>query len=98
MGSFHGRLIPRLFQLGEPKVCSAIDRLSRIEAALAGKALPVPSGEVIASAFAGDRLSEILGDVAPHFAAHDVVYRCKGGAVAPDHDRVVLGMRIGIAA
>src|SRR6266404_3753403 len=35
--------------------CSdTIDRLSRIEAALAGKALPVPSGEVIASAFAGD--------------------------------------------
>ena len=43
----------------------AIDHLSRIEATVTGKALPVPPGEVIASAFAGDRLSEALGDAAP---------------------------------
>src|SRR5207245_11220032 len=44
----------------------AVDHLSRIEAALAGEALPVSSGEVVPSALAGDRLREVLRDVAPH--------------------------------
>src|SRR5262245_3620095 len=51
----------RCFRDGRLCQCAdAVDHLSRIEAALAGEALPVPSVEVIPSAFAGERLGEVL--------------------------------------
>ena len=75
----------------------AVKNLPGIEAALAGEQLPVPPLEVIAPTFAGDFLCEVLRDVLPNLAAHDVVHRRKRRAVAADHDRVVLGMSVGVA-
>ena len=54
----------------------AVNNLLRIEAAFAGELLPVPPHEVIAPTLAGDGLREVLGDVFPNFAAHDIVHRC----------------------
>ena len=53
----------------------AINNLPGIEAAFAGKLLPVPPIEVIAPALAGDFLCEVFRDVLPNLAAHDVVHR-----------------------
>ena len=55
----------------------ALNNLPGIEATLAGEPLPVPPLEVVTPIFAGDLMGEILRDVLPHFAAHDVVHRCE---------------------
>src|SRR5215471_9430429 len=75
----------------------AIDDLSGIETAFAGKALPVLSAEMVAPAFTGDLLSQIFGYVAPHFTTHNIVDRRERCAAAADHDRVVFGVGVRIA-
>src|SRR6266576_1315108 len=74
-----------------------VNDLPGIKAALPSEAPPVSSREVIAPAFAGDLLSEVLGNILPNLAAHDIVYRCQRYAGCVDHDRVVFGMSVGIA-
>ena len=75
----------------------ALENLPGIEATLSGEQLPVPPLEVVTPIFAGDLMGEILRDVLPHFAAHDVVHRRERDAVASNNDRVILGMSVSVA-
>ena len=56
----------------------AVNNLLGIETAIAGEPLPVPPLEVVAPTFAGDLLREILGDVFPNLAAHNIVHWREG--------------------
>ena len=75
----------------------ALKNLSRIKTALAREPLPVLSIEVVAPVRSADFLYQVLGDVLPNFAAHNIVHRRQRCAIASNHDRVVLGMSVGIA-
>src|SRR5712675_3484147 len=74
-----------------------INNLPGIKPTLASEAVPVSSLEMIAPAVAGDLLSEVLRNILPNLTAHDVIYRCERCPRCVDHDRIVLGMSVGIA-
>ena len=57
-----------------------------IEPAFARKPLPVPRIEAITLPLTGNRLRELLRDVLPNLATHDVINRRERDAVAADHD------------
>src|SRR5262249_5225859 len=76
---------------------NALEHLPAIQPTPPGEQLPVPPLEGFTPIFAGDLLGEILRDVLPHFAAHDVVHRRERDAVASNNDRVILGMSVSVA-
>src|SRR5437868_24887 len=65
--------------------------------ALTGKALPITASELLGAGVAGNLLGQILCDVVPYLTAHDIIERRQRGATGIDHDRIIFGMRIGIA-
>ncbi len=82
----------RLRQRANPQ-----QHLRGAKAALARKAPPIFSPEAITAVLAADPERKISGDVLSHLCAHDVIERRQAGAAGLDHDRIVLGMRVGVA-
>jgi hypothetical protein len=86
-GSHLGCGFRGLRQCGFRQSADAVEDLLGIEAARAGEPLPVPPG---------DFECELLGDVFPNLTAHDIVHRRQRRAIAADHDRMVLGVGVGV--